>query len=145
MLSHGECRVGTGPAVGRTRILMISMREIASFGTVGCLATAVHLVAFFAAHRGLHLHPTLATTVAFACAVGVSYSLNRSWTFRVGGRHARQLPRFVSIALCSAVLNAAIMHLGVEVLGWSPNFSLLIILLTLPALSFGLQKRWGFR
>ena len=119
--------------------------EILRFGTVGCLATVTHLAVFFAAHRGLQLHPTLATTIAFACAVGVSYSLNRNWTFRATGDHARQLPRFLAIALGCAVLNAAIMHVGVEVLGWSPTLCLVIIVLTLPALSFGLQRQWGFR
>lgn len=119
--------------------------ELVRFGLVGCLATAIHLVVFFAAHRGLAWHPTLATTIAFACAVGVSYGLNRSWTFRATGSHTRHFPRFVTIALCGAGLNATIMHVGVEVLGWSPSLCLLIIVVVLPGLSFCLQRQWGFR
>jgi len=121
------------------------LTEILRFGVVGCLATGTHLGVFFVVYRGLHLHPTLATTIAFACAVGVSYTMNRRWTFRATGNHVRQLPRFLAIAVGCAVLNASIMHVGVEVFNWSPTVCLGIIMLTLPGLSFGLQKRWGFR
>jgi putative flippase GtrA len=121
------------------------MAELVRFGLVGCLATATHLGVFYATHLGLDVHPTLATTIAFACAVGVSYSLNRSWTFRATGSHMRHFPRFVAIALGGAALNATIMQVGVEVLGWSPSHCLLIIVLVLPALAFVLQRQWGFR
>jgi putative flippase GtrA len=130
---------------GRSLARSQPVTEFVRFGLVGCLATITHVAVFYATERGLDLHPTLATTVAFFCAVGVSYSLNRSWTFRVAADHARHLPRFVSIALACAVLNATIMHVGVELLGWSPTACLAIIILVLPGLSFGLQRQWGFR
>ncbi len=119
--------------------------EFIRFGLVGSLATLIHVLFFMALTKVLQVHPTIATTIAFAGAVGVSYTLNRRWTFRATGSHAQQLPRFLAIALSCAGLNAAIMHVGVEVLGWSPNHSLLIIILTLPVLSFSLQRQWGFR
>lgn len=119
--------------------------ELVRFGIVGSLATLTHVLLFFILARTLLLHPTVATTLAFAGAVGVSYSLNRRWTFRVTGNHARHFPRFMAIALACAGLNAAIMQVGVEVMGWSPTHCLVIIVLTLPLLSFSLQRQWGFR
>ena len=119
--------------------------EFIRFGLVGSLSTLTHVLFFLILTKKLLVHPTIATTIAFACAVGVSYSLNRRWTFRATGSHGRQLPRFLAIALGCAGLNAAIMQVGVEALGWSPNFCLLVIILTLPLLSFSLQRQWGFR
>lgn len=124
---------------------MDSLTQILRFGMVGGIATGVHLAVFYSLHSGLHVHPTIATTIAFCCAVGLSYGLNRSWTFRASGSHTRHFPRFAVIALGGLLLNAAIMQLGVEVLGWSPTTCLAIIIIVLPGCSFLLQRHWGFR
>lgn len=129
----------------RSTFSLKPVAEFVRFGFVGGLATLVHVILFFALVQVFDVHPTLATTLAFVGAVNVSYSLNRRWTFRSSGSHTRQFPRFLAIALCCAALNAAMMHTGVEVLGWSNIRCLVIIILTLPLLSFSLQRQWGFR
>ncbi len=121
------------------------LSEFFRFGVVGGVATLAHIGLFFLASRPLGLHPTVATTLAFCGALGVSYSLNRRWTFRATGSHRRQFPRFLLIALTCGTLNAGMMQIGVEVLGWSDILCLGIIIFTLPLLSFSLQRQWGFR
>lgn len=119
--------------------------ELMRFGVVGLLATATHVGLFYGFMLGLGVEPALATTLAFLCALTVSYTLNRSWTFRAPGRHGRHFPRFVAIALGGAGLNAAIMRIGTLVLGWPPSLCLLVIIAVVPGLSFLVQKHWGFR
>ena len=65
------------PAGGSTLTVSRPVTEFVRFGVVGILATVTHVLVFYATSLGLGLHPTLATTVAFAAAVGISYSLNR--------------------------------------------------------------------
>ncbi len=122
-----------------------SWSQVVRFGVVGCLATATHVAVFYTLMRGFGISPTVATTVAFCCAFGVSYALNRSWTFRARGSHARHLPRVLIIALMGAGLNAGIMEVGVHRLGWTPTTCLAIIILVVPGFSFLTQRYWGFR
>lgn len=115
------------------------------FGVVGILATAIHATIFLLLLNLTSLTPTPATVVAFLCAVLVSYSLNHGWTFRARGRHARHFPRFVTLALGGAAVNAGLMHLITDVLGLAPLIGLAAVLAVVPALSFLGNHYWSFR
>jgi putative flippase GtrA len=124
------------------------MRELAGKGLrfvcVGLLATAVHVGIFLGATLVWGISPTIATAIAFLVALTTSYALNHSWTFRVSGGHRRYFTRYAVIAVTGSVLNMTIMYLCTRVLGWSSTVGLVVVVLTIPPLSFLGNLFWGF-
>jgi putative flippase GtrA len=124
------------------------MRELAvralRFGLVGILATGIHVGIYFLAVLVLGIVPTIATALAFLVALTISYTLNHRWTFRAKGGHRRYFIRYLIIALTGSVLNMTIMHLCTTVLGWSHYLGLVIVVLTIPPLTFLGNLLWGF-
>jgi putative flippase GtrA len=77
------------------------------FGLVGGLATAAYAV-FVAVFTQCGLGPVTASVIAYAAAGAVSYLGHKRVTFRSGGAHAVELPRFVlTLGLGIAVAAAA--------------------------------------
>jgi putative flippase GtrA len=78
------------------------------FAFVGGCATAIHYAILTFLVEILKFHPVSATTVGFAVAAAVNYSLNRRFTFESSAKHVVALPKFMTVALLGAAMNAGI-------------------------------------
>ena len=70
--------------------------QFTRFVTVGILNTGLGLAAIFAAKALLGWGDLAANVFGYAVGLGISFVLNRAWTFRDRGRIAPALPRFVA-------------------------------------------------
>lgn len=86
----------------------------------------------------------VAQAVAYAFCVAVSYVVNRTWTFRSGGAHGRQLPRFVTAHFGSLVLSSALIQTGVGVLHRPPVVCWVFATGVTTLANFVLQRFWVF-
>jgi putative flippase GtrA len=78
------------------------------FAFVGGCATAVHYTILTFLVEILELAPVLATTIGFTVAAAVNYSFNRRFTFESRARHVVALPKFLTVALLGAAMNAGV-------------------------------------
>jgi putative flippase GtrA len=120
-------------------------QSILAFGTVGLLATVVHVVVGLALTEARLLRPFSANLVAFLLAFVVSYAGHRRFTFRSGVSHARALPRFFATVATGLVLNQSIVYLAVDVLGWDYIVALAIVVTIVPVLVYLVLRHWTFR
>ena len=85
----------------------------------GGIGASVHLSILFALTHAFGVWYVFSTTAGFLAAFGVSFSLQKFWTFRnrTPGKTREQLAVFFSLSVCNLFLNAALMALAVGVFG----------------------------
>jgi putative flippase GtrA len=124
-----------------------SLAQIARFGVVGLLATALHAGAYWWLVHNLWLTPVPANVAAFACAFTLSFLGHRHWTFAAqaeGTDERSSLVKFLLTALLGLCSNTFITWLLTGPLGLPANSALVGILFVTPVLTFVCSKYWAF-
>ena len=137
MTSQNDIGAGT-----RSLRSMLDMR-LARFITVG-VSAALLLFCLTWLFAKVGLSPMIGGVAAYAIAVAVAYTAQRSWTF--GGRHdhARALPRYLVVQACCAILSGLTSELAVTVLDAPPFLMSAIATVAASAASFVLSSLWVF-
>jgi putative flippase GtrA len=89
------------------------------FLVVGCANTLVGLAVIYAALGLVGLGEVAANAVGYAVGLGVSFLLNKAWTFRYSGPVLLALPRFLLAFAASYLLNLATLWELIH--GWGVN------------------------
>ena len=121
------------------------MKSLIRFGLTGILATLTHSVVFICLIELFGIRPLYATVPAFLSALLVSYLLNYRWTFDASGPHQRMLPRYTLVSITGLGLNLLITYWVVDVLRGDYLWALLLVIVTVPVMTFLLSKLWVFR
>lgn len=120
------------------------IRRLSRYGIVG-LTTNLSLYLVFLLFLRIGMTPTLSAGLCYGLGVGLSYILNRRWTFASTDSHLRDLPKFIlayGMGLASTLLTIIILVL------WLPpelaqilniGITALVIYTSLRLLRFGQQ------
>ena len=95
-------------------------REQISYLFFGGVTTLVNIGVYGGLHTLLGVHSDLANKLASAFAVAEGYRRTRRWSSERGGRGRamlRELGTFVGGRLLTGVMDQAIMHVAVEIVG----------------------------
>jgi len=125
----------------------LPLAQLAKFGVVGLLASAVHAGVYMGTVKPLLLTPLPANFAGFGCAFLVSFLGHRHWTFAAqaaGAATSRSLPRFLVTSLLGLASNTFITWLLVERLHLPSESALIGILFITPMLTFVCSKYWVF-
>lgn len=115
------------------------------FGSVGALATSVHLLLVWGLLRCMPTAPQTSNFLAFLGAFGVSFIGNYYFTFRAPGHWRVALPKFLATSLLAYGINAFMFTILLHSLQRSPLTSALISAICVPAFSFIVSRFWVFR
>ncbi|MDH3666688.1 MAG: GtrA family protein [Paracoccaceae bacterium] len=124
---------------------MLPIKQISSFGVVGLIATAVHVVVGLGLHDGIGLAPLVANFFGFCAALCVSFFGQTRFTFPAATANLTAFIRFASVALSGLALNQLIVWVMTSLLGQPYWLALIIILSTVPVVTFMLLKFWALR
>lgn len=124
---------------GRGRVALL-----ARYGISGIVSAVVHLgvLSIFVSHFGYA--PAVATNLGFAASIVASYSLQRWWVFKSNRLHREAVPRFLLVTMVAAGLNASIVYVGTETLGYSALGPQLLALVVIPVSNFVLNGAFTF-
>ena len=141
------------------KIDLALIKQIATFGVVGVLATATHyFVALFLATGGIgfnqqshleiadttgFLNVYLANLAGYLCAVSLSYFGHGIFTFKVA-LNKNVFKKFVVVSVSTFLLSEVMLTLLENVLKLAPQFSLAVVVMTIPILSFIVNKFWVY-
>lgn len=132
-----------GERAGKTNeenLILLKLERIvplfSKFLLAGALATLLQYLLLIGLVQWFNTDPVLASVLAYAVSSVVNYQLNYRYTFRSRQAHQTAFSRFMVVAGIGLCLNAAVMHLGIRILGWH-------YLLT-QVLSTGLVLLWNF-
>ncbi len=118
--------------------------QFGRFALIGAMATTTHILLAIVLVELVGLPPVSANFLAFCGALAVSYLGNHRWTFAANGRHEHHFPRFAIVALIGLALNQSIMYGTVVVAELDYRIGLAAIVILLPLLTFGLNRKWVF-
>ena len=116
------------------------------FGFVGIAALLIYAVIaeVFMVRGASLLPPALASLAAYAVAAVFSYTGHKYITFRSGGDHASEAPRYLSTTAAGLALSWTLPKLLVEGLGAPPIVPILVICTVLPVANYFILSRWVF-
>ena len=84
------------------------------FATVGAITTVLDVI-LFAALTAAAIPAALANVSSYSCGILVSYALNRSWTFAIGGSLLQAL-KFVLSTLFGLLLSTLLVALLITII-----------------------------
>jgi putative flippase GtrA len=124
---------------------MQTFRQLARFGLVGIVATAVHVMVGMGLHAGGGMTPFWANLIAFCCALGVSFLGQTRLTFPGAAMGRGAFARFTLVAMTGLGLNQIIVWLVTSVFAGPYWLALAFIIGTVPAGTFLMLKFWALR
>jgi putative flippase GtrA len=111
----------------------------------GGIATAVHYAVLIALVEWAGLSAAPSAFIGALTGAVVAYLVNRHITFAGStARHRQAVPRFMAIALVGAVLNGALVWLGVQQLGWHYLVAQALATVLVMGLTFRFNRLWTF-
>lgn len=119
------------------------VRQLLSFGTVGMVATVVHVALAFLLMTQTATNPYFANLAGFLAAFGISFFGNARLTFRYSGALGGPMMRFLAISFASLALTSAITAL-VEAQGLPRWTYVVLTLVIVPPITFVIAKFWVF-
>ena len=119
------------------------------FGSVGALATLIHVVAYAGFIETVGVTPVTANVLAFSIAVAVSFAGHASWTFRheyrQSGRGTHVLfARFAISAVLGLLLNTLFVFVLVTWLGLAYGWAIPGFVFITPLVLFIVNRLWVF-
>ncbi|WP_425409505.1 GtrA family protein [Hyphococcus sp.] len=94
--------------------------QIVRYCLVGVLNTCIGLGVIFTCMSVFKFSPGLSNAIGFLSAIGVSYSLNRRWTFQSDASVKSSLTGYGAICVLGFVLNLGALYLFLDVLNVNP-------------------------
>lgn len=124
-----------------TLIKKLLAKEIVRFIISGALATSIHIIIAFLWLHFINLNTFIANFCGFSCAFGVSYICQSLWVFK------HKIAFFSCIKFFLVQLSALVVsQLLTEMLtNYSPYIKVLLVVITLPAITFIINKFWTFK
>lgn len=121
------------------------LKQIATFGTAGVIATLVHVVVGLTLNRALGFSPLWANLIAFPAATCVTLFTNSRFTFQGHGGGKTSFAKGLATVLLGLGLNQLIVMIVTGYAGLPYEAALVAVIAIVPAVTFLLFKFWAFR
>lgn len=95
-------------------------RQALRFGLVGGVNTAIGLASICSLMYFLEMAPASANAFGYGIGLGISFLLNRIWTFKSSRPLKRVLPQFLLVATVSYMLNLGAVMAGLALSDSNP-------------------------
>lgn len=125
-------------------IAKFRLREVIAFGFVGGMATVTHYVCAMASNELLSTPLYLANLIGYLCAVGVSFVGHSKVTFQQDMSQAL-FRRFCIMSVTTFGLSELLLWFLESGLQLQARIVMLIVVVTIPAISYLLNKFWVYR
>ncbi len=125
---------------------LASAAQVMRFMISGSVAAVVNLSLLYTFTDIFGIWYLISSTLSFACAFGVSFLMQKYWSFRNGARDkiGSQLPMHLTVALMNLIINIALVAFFVEVVGVWYIFAAIISNLIIAFESY-FAFRWIYR
>ena len=123
---------------------MKQSQQFVIFAGIGAIGTAGHYATLILLVQVTHTNPVFASTIGFITGALINYILNYRITFNSNKRHRETLTKFFSVASLGAVINTAIMTVGINLLALHYLVIQAIATCFVLTLNFTANKYWTF-
>ena len=120
-------------------------RHLVLYGIIGSCASGLDFCVYTLLVRVLGIHYLLANCVSVLAGIVTSFTLNRSFNFKVKDHAKRRFAIFLTVGLCGMLLSNLILYILIDVLGVNELFSKLMSIAFVVFLQFLANKYITFR
>jgi len=126
--------------------VLLTTRITLRFIVTGIVATATYFATtLLLMAQPFGVEPVIASVLAFATSILVSYAGHHRYTFERSGRHGFYFPRFVAVTTVLFVLSTLGMYVFTRVIHTDPVYVTIAITAAYPIASYLLNLFWVFR
>ena len=119
--------------------------EVIRYAITGCLSAGLNVAIVVGLTEWAHFHYLVSTTFCFMIVTGVSFWLNRRWTFgKQGGNAAADLTRYVSALLANLLVSLVLSYALVEYCSIPYALATVILSAIFAPVSFLIHRQWSF-
>ena len=93
----------------------------------------------------IEIYPVSATIISFVLLMVFTYTLQRIWVYNTVKGHLHTLPRYLTVAAISFLLNVSIMFIVVELLNSWYVYGIMCSVVIVPITNFILNYYWTYR
>jgi putative flippase GtrA len=115
------------------------------YGVAGLVATGIYFGVVVLLVEIAHVAAIPAAVMATIVVMITSYAINRAFVFDTDRPHTSSFPRFALATLLSIGLNAGLMHVATNVIGWRYIGGLILATLIVPPVNFAVNYLWSFQ
>jgi putative flippase GtrA len=119
-------------------------RSLPRFLIIGVLSFSIDVGTLFLAHGVLKIWLPLATTLAYAVAFTVNFSLNRIWAFSSTAAVTGQATRYIALTGVNYLITLLIVD-GLAALGMSYLLAKVIAATLIAGINYFVYRNWVFR
>ena len=123
---------------------MKTSQQFIIYTGIGAIGTTGHYITLILLVQVIRTNPVIATTIGFVIGALINYALNYRLTFNSNKRHREALTKFFSVASLGAVINTAIMTVGINLLALHYLVIQVIATCFVLTLNFTANKYWTF-
>lgn len=127
--------------------LPVELRRFIKFSLVGVVNTVIDFLIFFIAINVAGLHYLFANIISWFVAVGVSFFLNKFWTFKSVGVNstASQYARFTAVSLVALGLSLLLLYVFVEIMSLHELVGKILTIGIVVFWNFFMNRLWTFK
>ena len=129
----------------QTLISRERLRKLVGFGAFGALAGGVYALVLVLLAERAHLALFLASGLAYAAAIPVSYFGNRKVTYQSRNRLSGEAVRFLAAQLVNLVVTSAVVHLATQYFSLSDREGIVTAFVAAPLVSLIMFELWVYR
>ncbi|MDZ7922847.1 MAG: GtrA family protein [Marinagarivorans sp.] len=120
------------------------MIQLIKFSIVGAVATLTHYCVALISIEALHINYLASNGIAYAAAVGCSYTGHTLFTFKTKHTNKKAM-KFIAASLTAFALSQVTLHFLTIYTDINHRLIFLFIVLSIPIFSFLLNKFWVYR
>lgn len=122
-----------------------TLKQFILFTAIGGIGTGGQYVTLVALVESGLLGAVPASVIGFAVGAVINYFLNYRFTFNSNKSHKEAMTKFFIVAVFGALLNTALMYVGIHTLHWYYLLAQIIATGIVLLWNFAANKLWTFK
>jgi putative flippase GtrA len=115
------------------------------YGIVGVIASVVHFLISYFAHKHFLINPFIAHLLGFGFGLITAYFGHYFYSFNDDAKHSKRFPKFFMTSLTALILHEGGVYILVDVYYLDYSHQVLpLLLVTVPAVTFLMSTFWVF-
>jgi putative flippase GtrA len=114
------------------------------FLLVGASLAAFYFGVVFSLVKFRGFSPFMSSVLAYVCALGLGYIIQRNWSFRARHSHLKALPRYILLQAACAMFSGLSAQIAMKYFQMPPLTLSIVSTLTVSLVSFVVSLTWVF-
>jgi len=126
-------------------LLYRKLRNLILYIIIGCFAASIDFVVFTLLSKYAGMYYLAANCISVLAGIATSFSLNRTYNFKVKDKTIRRFSIFLMVGLCGMLLSNLILWMGIDKMGGDELIVKLASIFLVALFQFLLNKYVTFR